>query len=1379
MSAKTPESITLDHSIEIYIPTQCRCGQMLPEDVRAEVLDEVKGAMHGWFGGVSKKDDIRVEELEGAWPLKNGEIANERVDVVYSNASAEALEEHFEELPALAASIANRLTQESIAFRVDKKMTLMPGQDTQPHRCAGGVSPGSLPVARQPNEKERMRAIQASLQRISSVRDARDLFCNVLHYEFEDEQIHTVQWPDNLKECLAPRTSPQIIADQNGFKILYLQLAENYLRKGHERQVVQRIIKDDPTLRGLVVVSDIDQKEWHLVNAKFEKEDGKKERLRLRRMRVGPEQSVRTAVERLKDVDVERLDEGITAAQLQDIHDKAFDVESVSKDFFNEISNWYFWALSEVEFPDDTVKDGDDEKHRATSLIRFLTRIIFCWFLKEKNLIPDSLFKEKDLAGILKDLDPDSCSYHQGILQNLFFATLNQRMGKDSKGQSYRAFAGGDDDEVNLYRYEEHFQDSDKALSYFVDIPFLNGGLFECLDYTDENSSNKRYVDGFTLKKQKRARIPNQLFFRDWHPENLSEAYGDPTRRNVEVRGLLNILQAYNFTVEENTPIDEEIALDPELLGKVFENLLASYNEETKTTARKQTGSFYTPRPIVEYMVDESLKAHLISALTTLGRKEEEAREQLDLLLGYTEEEPSFYEEEISALLESIHTCKILDPACGSGAFPIGMLQKLVHVVHKLDPENARWKQLQISQATKISDSSARDAAIKAIERDFEENGDDYGRKLYLIENCLYGVDIQPIAIQISKLRFFISLICDQQTNRDKSKNHGIRALPNLETKFVAANTLVGLPEMDQMALVDPRVNQIEAEIESLYHRHFSIQRRDQKLAIQKKLGGFRHELGQVLAESLGSSQKAERLAEWDPFNSQVSADFFDPQWMFGRSLSDGFDLVIGNPPYLGNKEIGAKKQESYLRVFGFKDDMYSYFFLRGFELLCEGGVLSYITSNTFLSLVTKLFLRKELLQRRILEIADVGEVFEAAIVNTAISLVRKSIDPNDYSVRVYKGSPASADTVKFSTSIGIYRNTLNNVFFEASPLNLRLYEQYNSVMVDLKDRHWANVETAKRREKNRTSIQLHIQNLNEGDISLLGIICEGAQGLVTGNNSKYIARVCDSIEEESQVFGDFVEKLVEKSGRKPEEFTVRDRDSAYNLAEDLKTEASKPALFGKFFLYKTTLKSELVDFELLTETEKKEGSDRDIFLPYQRGNEKGYRWSITVVESILWSKKHVEELRGGVVTNSRWQGEAYFGTSGFGWVDYFTDRVKAFVVPASPYSKNVVKFHSQHSISDEYMAAVLNSKFICYYIKNFITSTHTLQVNDGKLIPIVIPSESHHEKVVAIVGEILKKTAGNPGADVSAEEGMIDGMIFDVYGVSETDRKNITSLIK
>ncbi len=1006
-----------DHSVEIYVPTECRCGKPLPEDIRDNALEEVKSSMGTWFGGGSvKKADIRVEPIEGFWPLASGDTANERVDVVYSNATGETLEEHSEELASLTADLANRLTQEAVACRVDGKMSIYPcTQDPKPHRCAGGASTGELPAPLQPDEKDRMCALQASLQRISSVRDVRDLFCHVLHYAFEDEEFATVKWPDELRDCLAPGTAPRIIADQNGFKILYLQLAEPYLRRGHERQLVQRLIKDDPTLRGLVVVSDADQREWHLVNAKFEKDVGKNNRLRLRRMRVGSGQSVRTAVERLAMVDIETAGEDTTAAALQDLHDRAFDVESVSKEFFNEISNWYFWALSQVEFPTDTLAGDDNEKHRATSLIRFLTRMIFCWFLKEKDLIPPSLFREKDLTDILVDLDDDSSTYHQGILQNLFFATLNQRMGKDSTGKPHRAFAKDEGFPKNkstygvdtLYRYEEHFQDPDRALSHFADVPFLNGGLFECLDRTNEDSGKRLYVDGFSRNKKKRARVPNELFFSGGQTVDLSDAYGDKKWKKERVRGLLNILHAYNFTVEENTPIDEEIALDPELLGKVFENLLASYNEETKTTARKQTGSFYTPRPIVEYMVDESLKAHLTGSLVKLGRKEEEAREQLGLALGYTDDEPSFSEEETDALLEAIHTCKILDPACGSGAFPIGMLQKLVHVVHKLDPHNARWKQLQIDQASKIPDSSARAAATKAIERDFEENGDEYGRKLYLIENCLYGVDIQPIAIQISKLRFFISLICDQKTNRDKAKNHGIRALPNLETKFVAANTLIGLPEMGQLALVDPRVNEIETEIELLYHRHFSIQRRDQKLSLQKKLKELRKELGQVLADNLGSSQKAAHLAQWDPFDSQASSDFFDPHWMFGQALATGFDVVIGNPPYGFHQIHNATAKKYFRKHFAASKGSFEHYFLfyeAGLKLLNRGGILSYIAPVTWLTIPSAQALREFVLRGYALnEIAWLSEeVFQNASVNTLISFISRAT-PNDCRVRIYE----------------------------------------------------------------------------------------------------------------------------------------------------------------------------------------------------------------------------------------------------------------------------------------------------------------------------------------------------------------------------------------
>ena len=304
-------------------------------------------------------------------------------------------------------------------------------------------------------------------------------------------------------------------------------------------------------------------------------------------------------------------------------------------------------------------------------------------------------------------------------------------------------------------------------------------------------------VDGFSTNEKNQPIVTNLLFF---SPEikgvDLSDVYGDKKRKNETVSGLLHILERYKFTIVENTPIDQEVALDPELLGKVFENLLASYNEETKTTARKQTGSFYTPRPIVDYMVDESLKVYFISVLGKKhGMAEEDARTGLDILFAYTEKQHVFEADEVDTLIKAIDTCKILDPACGSGAFPMGILHKLVTILTKLDPDNAKWKHTQLS---KLDSAPMREE----LERTFKNNNDDYGRKLYLIENCLYGVDIQPIAIQLSKLRFFISLICDQKTNKDKAKNHGVKPLPNLETKFVAADTLISLDNATHVGLV-------------------------------------------------------------------------------------------------------------------------------------------------------------------------------------------------------------------------------------------------------------------------------------------------------------------------------------------------------------------------------------------------------------------------------------------------------------------------------------------------------------------------------------------------------------------------------------------------
>ena len=756
--------------------------------------------------------------------------------------------------------------------------------------------------------------------------------------------------------------------------------------------------------------------------------------------------------------------------------EEIFNVELLNKRFYKELANWYFWALPQVEFPEDL--EPDDEKRRATGLIRLLTRLIFCWFIKEKGLIPEKLFHRTDLDDILKDFDPDSrddSQYYHAILQNLFFATLNQRMGKNNKGESHRKFALDEGfaknrsthDLNNYYRYESLFAESpEAALSHFADVPFLNGGLFECLDRRIEEAKKTYYLDGFSRNAKKRPQVPNYLFFSDEIKDvDLSEVYHDKKRKKESVSGLIRILNRYKFTIVENTPIDQEIALDPELLGKVFENLLASYNEETKTTARKQTGSFYTPRPIVDYMVDESIKAHLAQALSDkAGMRREDAEAGLDILFAYTEREHAFTDPEKRVLIQAIDDCKILDPACGSGAFPMGVLHKLVFILGKLDSGNKLWRQRQMDAANAIPDSTIRDAAVAAIEDAFDKNEDDYGRKLYLIENCLYGVDIQPIAIQISKLRFFISLICDQKTNRDKAKNHGIRPLPNLETKFVAADTLIGMPEMEQSLLVDPRVGEIEQEIESLYHRHFGIQRRDQKIALQRRIKELRKNLGGILSESLMAPTKAQHVADWDPFDPQASADFFDPHWMFGKQLSDGFDVVIGNPPYVQIQKFPKKQKETWVaqgfETYAATADIYCLFYERGAQLLKDYGILSFIVSNTWLPSITfnktRSFIANKLSWSSLVSIQT--PIF-TAVVDTVVTVMHKRKPEDTDKLEVYvikqrdvefyqrlnrKDYPINGDPINVLTSLEDLE-ILRRVFHSSVPIR-EISTVYNGV---------------------------------------------------------------------------------------------------------------------------------------------------------------------------------------------------------------------------------------------------------------------------------------------------------------------------------------------
>jgi adenine-specific DNA-methyltransferase len=733
---------------------------------------------------------------------------------------------------------------------------------------------------------------------------------------------------------------------------------------------------------------------------------------------INIERPHRAHIEILYDLSFDELKSKYYFTNFVELHNawqKTLDTKELNKRFYSELFNWYLWAVQSVKFPNDVDNEKDNTVYNSESVIRLLTRLIFVWFIKEKGLIPDILFDEKQLKNVLIEFNPssfDTSKYYRAILQNLFFATLNTEMDNDvTKPEEKRRFINllpqynnPDYTDQTKYRYKDYFTNPDEAIKLFSPIPFLNGGLFECLD-SKEDGKEFRY-DGFSSIASKQAFVPDKLFFADEYSLDLNSEYGTKGNK-YKVEGIIRILDSYKFTITENTPLEEEIALDPELLGKVFENLLASYNPETQTTARKQTGSFYTPREIVNYMVDESLIAYFMQKLDNT----EETEIRLHNLFAHTEDLHEFTDTETDLLIDAISQAKILDPACGSGAFPMGVLHRLVDLLNKLDPDNEKWNDLQIKRAiaetaevfTSGSLNEEREIRLNEINKAFDlrMNYPDYARKLFLIENCIYGVDIQQIAIQISKLRFFISLIVDQKVN-DRSPNRNILSMPNLETKFVAANTLIGLDkpknEGDHYSMMAIDVERLEKELASIRHKVFFTRKYSEKKILKNTEKTKREELQIALTNTGYTINTATQMACWNPFDPMQSAKFFDPETMFG--FRNGFDIIIGNPPYvsLQRMEDTASLKKANFETFENTGDLYSLFYEQGINLLSDNGILCYITSNKWINANYGKSIRKFLATKTnpliLIDFAKV-KIFEAATVFVNILITQKATNQN------------------------------------------------------------------------------------------------------------------------------------------------------------------------------------------------------------------------------------------------------------------------------------------------------------------------------------------------------------------------------------------------
>lgn len=1154
-------------------------------------------------------------------------------------------------------------------------------------------------------------------------------------------------------------------------------------------------------------------------------------------------------------------------AKLDRITDKdmisAFSVESLTKEFFGQLFTWYSdWACKVCKFPSDKCiaanADLTTEKNEI-NLIRLITRIMFVWFIKQKNLIPTWIFNKNELAEILTDADLSSDkkgNYYNAVLQNLFFGALNKKIEERTFAEVSKAGVANEQYGIKTYFRDANegsfFKCSPKEMiQKFLDVPFLNGGLFECLDWDEpikNNTSHKvHYVDGFSRDKDRRAFVPNILF---WNEDEKQP-------------GLITILSRYNFTVEESTPSDVQVALDPELLGKIFENLLGTYNPETRESARKESGSFYTPREIVSYMVNSSIKAYLQEKVPEIS---EENLERLTNDNKADDSEIKLTEEQINKIRSALFEIKIIDPACGSGAFPMGILNKLVEIhvlldklsastksehnlyikkgqsvnynpdeslkinaeylgnqefklyvngeeenkiynsqdlalhvkeiinkhnkkigkstianlfsqgriddgktfnsiktktdIHQIVDEDTKdiiWQYRSYNVQNKFRQYRNEEKPALSIDATEEDNDFEYAKYLYslktkIIQDSIFGVDIQPIAVQISKLRFFISLICEQpKIENHPEENYGYNPLPNLETKFVAANTLIGLDkdEKEYLNYNDENITKLKKDLINIRKEHFTAKTAAEKKAnreadeklrleiinylkknsteinlirindlkkqelllknqidnlpvcmIEKNKGGedlFGNiddeqydknetarkqaqaelkKLQKELSAEINKSNKTktienlEKLIDWNPYDQSADAsNYFDPDWMFG--VKDGFDIVIGNPPY--GVSIKGDYRINVVNSLGKVPDyeIYYYFIEVSKKLLKSKATLCYIIPNTWLFNIFAKQYRLNVLQYwNIEEILDCSkfEIFEATVRNTIIH---------------FKKSLTTYNLVK-------YRPTTKACSFDELVSEKILHVSKDSIKN--MNQNWALVFRLK------PEIIAIIQKIKNNSKELQSLFPEYSQGLIAYD--KYKGQTEEIIK--NRAFHSLEYKKGYKKNLWGEDVT------RYNLHWN-----------GKEYI----------------------NYCEGIANPRDPKFFKGKRILIREITNPSIYACYTEE-------------------------EYYNDPSILIILDSSKFSLKV-------------LLGILNSKLASFYHFNNAPkatkgSFPKILIEDIKLFPLVISKKNIHKEIESLVDKILAAKKADPSADTSAEEHKIDLLVYHLYGLTFDEAKII-----
>lgn len=1015
--------------------------------------------------------------------------------------------------------------------------------------------------------------------------------------------------------------------------------------KKNQYEIAKKVLKEEVADASLFVFYD-DEGHFRFSFVKAEYIGKKREFTEFKRYTyfVSPTLTNKTFIHQIGNCDFSSLDKII----------EAFSVEPLNKQFYQEINKAFYSLIGgsigkgkKKQTLDAVLQlpNTNDKIVVKEFAVRLIGRTIFCWFLKNKKSENGiPLVPENWLSSSAVKANEN---YYHSRLEKLFFLSLNKK--REDRGK------------FNLPQGHET-------------VPFLNGGLFE--PHREDYFNNQANTD---------LNIPDAWF-----------------------ANLFQVLEQFNFTIDENSTSDAEVSIDPEMLGTIFENLLAEIDPDTEKSARKSTGSFYTPREIVDYMVEQSLVQYLKT------KTEISNEEQLLQLFKESGQEHTFTDKETTKILDALSTVTILDPACGSGAFPMGAVQKIVLALKQLDPDAEQWKAIQLNKYHGNSTSK------KKLEEKLSNATSDYARKLGVIQNAIYGVDIQSIATDISKLRSFLSLVIDENID-DTAENRGIEPLPNLEFKFVTANTLIALPQTDQKNMftdydaVDTLASLRNEYFQSSGKKKDEIKERFIKLQKDALVKG-----SNLFADHESREYK---IISWNPFGNN-SSSWFDPQWMFGI---EKFDVVIGNPPYVQLQSNGGTLanmyQNSGYKTFKRTGDIYCLFYENGTNLLKEHGTLCYITSNKWMRAgygeATRAFFAKHN-PIKLLDFAGF-KVFESATVDTNILLLEKTENQKNTLALHFKPDYKKGDSIT-------------------------QYVQENAIQTSFTDAEtWAILSLIEQSIKQK--IERIGKPLKDWDINIY-------RGVLTGYNEAFI------------ISGEQRKTLIEQDPKSAEIIKpiLRGRDIkkySYQFA-DLWLIATFPAKnynIDDFPAVKTYLEGFSPKLEQtgvnLTDDEKE--------------------------QIIQHAKYYGIEIKGSSLKKSRKKtGNKWFETQD--QIAYFEEFEKEKIVWGNINYNNQFCYENDriiinapanlltsNTISLKLLIGLMNSKMFYYsFSKTGIDLGHAFEWKKQYVEQIPLPKIQDTSNFDEIVTQIIEKKSNNE--DTQDLEKQIDHMVYKLYELSEEE---------